>query len=458
MVGRSITLKELYSLIGETIHDTFDHSYWIKAEIAKLTENYSGHCYLELVEKSTENENIVAQGKAMIWSNIYRMLKAYFKTTTNRELAEGMKILFKARVEFHAVYGLSLNITDIDASYTIGDLALRKNLIIKKLKDEGVFDINRETMLSIVPQRIAVISSETAAGYNDFVTHLTENSAFYNFQITFFPAIMQGAKAEESIISALDSIYDSINKYDVVVIIRGGGSQTDLSCFDSYLLACHVAQFPIPIITGIGHEQDDSVTDMVAHTRLKTPTAVAEFLIDQFAAFEEKIDSYLQWTVDTCRDNINEQLISLERQLNQLPVCIKTIVHEEQNKVNNYMLLLNRGIDKTINKSKQEVFYHQSKTEAVINQVFFKHYFYLENVLKNMKTKSFAFIYQQNMLLEQYYNTANIANPENTLQRGFSIIKFKNKVITDSDTLLVGDEIDAIFYKGSVKSMVVRKQ
>jgi exodeoxyribonuclease VII large subunit len=457
MKAGSYTLKELYSLISDTIEGTFDGSYWIRAEIAKFTENYSGHCYLELVEKSETKDTIVAQGKAMIWSNVYRVLKAFFKTTTNRELSEGMKILFKARIEFHEVYGLNLHITDIDPSYTVGDLALKKNIIIKRLREEGIFDMNRETIMPLVPQRLAVISSETAAGYNDFVTHLAENQEGYRFEIKFFPAIMQGEKAETSIISALEKIFDKINHYDVVAIIRGGGSQTDLSCFDSYGLACHVAQFPIPVITGIGHEQDDSVVDMVAHTRLKTPTAVAEFLISMFELFDQKLDENLQWVVETCEDIIARQNEKMSNYVNQLPIIIQSIIHNNQNLISNYLMLLNTNLERTINSSQQLLFAQDMKTQNAISKIFLRQEMKLEAITKNSLTAATTFAQQHRKRLEHYKNIADIANPVNTLNRGFSITKINGKVVNSIDLLNIDEEIETILIDGRIKSKITKK-
>jgi exodeoxyribonuclease VII large subunit len=269
MEKKEITLFQLNTTIRDTLKTYVRDSYWVVAEIAQVKENFNGHCYLELFEKDQASDRIIAQAKATIWATTYRMLKPYFETSTSRKFSSGLKVLICVKVDFHEVFGLSLNITDIDPTYTLGDLALKKAETIRQLKEENVFDMNHELELALVPQRIAIISSKTAAGFTDFITHILSNPFQYKFELCLFPASMQGDKAEESIISALEQINEAESLFDAVVIIRGGGSQTDLSCFDNYWLATHIAQFPLPVLTGIGHEQDDSVVDMVAHTRLK---------------------------------------------------------------------------------------------------------------------------------------------------------------------------------------------
>jgi exodeoxyribonuclease VII large subunit len=268
-------LSELNGMVRQVLTEAFPTKLWVVAEISELKTQRSGHCYLVLIEKDTFTDKVVAQARATIWSYIYRILKPYFETTTGQVLIEGLKVLVQVTVEFHELYGYSLNIQDIDPTYTLGDLARRKTDIINKLTREGVIDMNKGLDFPLVPQRIAVISSETAAGYQDFTNHLNTNQGGYVFYTKLFSALMQGPQTEVSVIRALERIYEYEDLFDVVVIIRGGGSQFDLSCFDNYNIAFHVAQFPLPVITGIGHEKDNSVVDLVAHTRLKTPTAVA---------------------------------------------------------------------------------------------------------------------------------------------------------------------------------------
>jgi exodeoxyribonuclease VII large subunit len=285
----SITLSELTSRIQETIRLSFDSQVWIRAEISELRENPGGHCYLEFVEKDSTSDALLAKTKATIWASTYRMLKPYFESSTGQSLRAGLQVLVAVTVEFHGVYGFSLNVRDIDPTFTIGEMAARRLKIIRQLEEDGIVDMNKQLDFPKLPQRLAIISSATAAGYGDFCDQLNNDPSHFAFYNKLFPAIMQGDQAEASIISALENIYEHIELFDVVVIIRGGGATTDLACFDSYDLAINCAQFPLPVISGIGHQRDISILDMVAHTSVKTPTAAAEFLISTMLEAENRV-------------------------------------------------------------------------------------------------------------------------------------------------------------------------
>ncbi len=449
-----LTLFQLNKLIQDSIKTKLNEFFWIKAEIAQVKENYSGHCYLELVEKDPLTDRIVAQSKGTIWANTFRMLKPYFETTTGRKLTEGLKILICVKVEFHEIYGLSLNISDIDPSYTVGDLALKKAETIKRLKEEGVFDINHELKLPLVTQRIAVISSETAAGYTDFVSHLNNNPFNYHFDIKLFPAFMQGNNAEESIVNSLELINKDINNFDVVTIIRGGGSQVDLNCFDSYWLSLNVAQFPVPVLTGIGHEQDDSVVDMVAHTRLKTPTAVADFLIDRMSEFEESLDDFNVLTVELTKKSISEKKKLLEDTLFTLPLIFKEQIHKELSILNSFTHLTSKNIERKIQSLD---FSYKMYVEKVT--ISLKHFFQykraeLKHVYSNLKSLIQIKIEKHNSYINKYDKIANMVNPEYILRKGFSITFFNNVPLKDASLLTEKDNIKTQLYKGTILSEV----
>jgi exodeoxyribonuclease VII large subunit len=284
---QELSLSELNLKIQQTLEEQLASSYWVVAEITQLQINQSGHCYLELVQK--EEGKVIAKARATIWAYSYRNISAWFEKITGTQLNAGMRILANAKVTFHEVYGLSLNVKDIDPSFTLGEREKARQEVIQKLESDGVMEMNRGIELPDVPQKIAIISSETAAGYGDFIDQLINNSYGFNVHYQFFPSTMQGDKAPESIINSLHQIYDA-NNAELVVIIRGGGSQLDLDCFDDYELCSHIAQFPLPVLTGIGHERDTSIADMVAHTQLKTPTAVAEFIIQGFGVFMANLE------------------------------------------------------------------------------------------------------------------------------------------------------------------------
>ncbi len=310
-----ITLSELQRLVKQTLHERFALPLWVSAEISEIKVNYSGHCYLELVEKGGENGVPTAQARAVIWRSAYPRIAGYFECETGQRLAAGLKILAKVSVTYHELYGFSLQITDIDPAYTLGDMERQRQQTIARLQQDGVWEMNRETALPAVVQRIAVVSSVNAAGYQDFCKELARSP--YVFRTKLFDAFMQGEAAEESIIAALCAVADSEERFDAVVLIRGGGSRSDLNCFNAYRLCSYVAQFPLPVITGIGHDKDTSVADMVAHTALKTPTAVAGWLVERMAQVAEWLDNAALQLQDTARSLARQHEIRLERLMSE---------------------------------------------------------------------------------------------------------------------------------------------
>ena len=275
----ALSLYELNALVRQTLERQVSATYWVQAELSDVRVNASGHCYVEFVQKSPRGNALMAKARGTIWANVFQMLKPYFEEATGQTFAPGIKVLVCVSVSFHELYGYSLMVHDIDPAYTLGDLAQRRREILRQLEEEGVLTLNKELPMPLLPQRVAVISSPTAAGYGDFRHQLEHNPRGYYFKTELFPAVMQGDAVEETVLDALDRINARLAEFDVVVIIRGGGATSDLSGFDTYMLAAACAQFPLPIITGIGHERDDTVLDAVAHTRVKTPTAAAEHLI-----------------------------------------------------------------------------------------------------------------------------------------------------------------------------------
>lgn len=318
----SISLSELTSRIQETIRMSFDTPVWIRAEISELRENPGGHCYLEFIEKDSASDALLAKTKATIWASTYRMLKPYFESSTGQTLRAGLNVLVAVNVEFHGIYGFSLNVRDIDPTFTIGEMAARRLKIIRQLEADGIVEMNKQLDFPELPQRLAIISSPTAAGYGDFCDQLKNDPSHFAFYSKLFPATMQGDQAEGSIISALEKVYEHIDLFDVVVIIRGGGATTDLACFDSYELALNCAQFPLPIIAGIGHQRDISILDMVAHSSVKTPTAAAEFLISALQQAENQVIDIIADIQSVIKNNIEHQT----RFINQKQDRIKQIL------------------------------------------------------------------------------------------------------------------------------------
>lgn len=287
---KQYSLSELCSWIQDVVETDLPDRYWVRAEIASMSVR--GHCYMELVEKA-ENSTLAAKARATCWSNVYGLLSAYFQQETGQTLHTGLQVLLQVSVEFHAVYGLSLNIWNIDPTYTMGDLAKQRQATIRQLTEDGVMELQRALELPSLVRRVAVVSSADAAGYGDFCDQLQHNCFGFKFHTQLYPAVMQGDTAARSIVQALSAIAEQEEEWDVVVIIRGGGATTDLQCFDDYVLASHCAQFPLPIVVGIGHTRDVSVVDMVVHTSVKTPTAAAEWLIERVAEQVERVNGLL---------------------------------------------------------------------------------------------------------------------------------------------------------------------
>ena len=309
--SQHITLRELQRRVKSALEGQFALPLWVSAEISEIKVNYSGHCYLELVEKGGDNGVPTAQARAVVWRSNYPRIAGYFEAETGQRLAAGIKILAKALVTYHELYGFSLQITDIDPSYTLGDMERQRQQTIAQLQQEGVWDMNREAPMPAVVQRVAIVSSANAAGYQDFCKELARSP--YRFELTLFDAFMQGEAAEESIIEALCNVAARPEKFDAVVLIRGGGSRSDLNCFNAYRLCAHVAQFPLPVVTGIGHDKDTSVADMVAHTALKTPTAVAGWLVERMAETDGWLDCAALQLNDMTKAAMHASEVRLER-------------------------------------------------------------------------------------------------------------------------------------------------
>lgn len=328
---QTYSLKELCEWIQDVMESDLPDRYWVRAEIASMSVR--GHCYMELIEKA-DNGILAAKVRATCWSNMYGLLSAYFTQETGESLHVGLQVLLEVSVEFHSVYGLSLNVWNIDPTYTIGDLAKQRQVTINKLQLDGVMELQQAQELPSLVRRIAVVSSSEAAGYGDFCDQLKNNRFGFDFQVQLYSAVMQGDTASRSIINALSAIAGQEEEWDVVVIIRGGGASTDLSCFDDYELASHCAQFPLPIVAGVGHTRDVSVVDMVVYSSVKTPTAAAEWLIDRVAVQVERVGEMqlrLQKAVQgkIARER-NRAMVMEQRMIN----AVRRMVVREEGKLN----------------------------------------------------------------------------------------------------------------------------
>ena len=410
MSVKRVSLFELNSKVREAIECELPDEYWVEAELSECRESH-GHCFMSLIQKDEKSATPIAKADARCWASKWMLIRPYFERTTGQQLHAGIKMLLKVYAQFHEAYGFSWIVTDIDPTYTLGDMARKRQEIIRQLKEEGVFDLQKELHLPLFCQHIAVISSETAAGYGDFCNQLTDNPYDFQFTPQLFPAIMQGEGVEQSIIAALEQIYSASNShFDVVVIIRGGGATSDMSGFDTLALAENVANFPIPIITGIGHDRDESILDMVSHTRVKTPTAAAAFLIDHLKGVLDTIEGAQSLITHYAQ----QKLSSLQSQLAAFQERLQSTV---QQRIISQMATI-------------------SNTESRIPLL-------LDRRLTAERHRL--------QLLEE---KAKALDPTLLLQRGYSITTYQGKTIKDASKLAPGAEIETRLANGIIHSKI----
>lgn len=430
-----LTLSQLQARIRDALCREFTAPLWITAEISELKVNCrSGHCYIQLVEKGGRNGVPQAQASAVIWAGQYGMLSSYFRGATGEELAAGMKVLLGVVVAYHELYGLSLRIVDIDPMYTLGDMEQQRLRTIAQLKEDGVYDLNRELGIPRVPQRIAVVSSPQAAGYRDFMKEI-EASA-YLFDTVLFGAVMQGHGAEDSIIEALGAVAERDGEFDVVVIIRGGGSQSDLSFLNSYLLSFHIAQFPIPVIAGLGHDKDQSVIDMVAAMSLKTPTAVAAFLVDRVAEF----DARLGLLGDEIGSLASRILVRESKDVNMYG----TLLRERMAGVGTRLEWRLRSLGESVRSAARRV----SNTERAR----------LDNLGALAKERVSRVLSGACAEVEQAERLLAVSDPRQVLSRGFAIVRAGGKALTDASAAAAGERLDITLYNGTLTAKVTEDE
>ena len=401
----TLSLLELNGRVKCTIQFEMPDSYWVQAEISSISPSGQGHCYLELVQKDATGRSFLAKAKANIWRGTWLKLKPYFEAQTGETLKVGMKVLLQVTVTFHEVYGYSLVVQDIDPTYTMGDMARRRKEILEQLTKDGVIGLNKELEIPDLPNRIAVISSATAAGWGDFRNQLDGNIYGFRFYVKLFPALMQGDDVERSVISALNAVADRRDDFDLVVIIRGGGAVSELSCFDSYNLAFNIANFPLPVITGIGHERDDTVADVVAHTKVKTPTAAAEFIINRVFDTATRLEDLTRRMGDAVQDRMNSENVRIERLSQKLPSLFALL---------------------------------KARQEQLLETVWIRSV----NGVRNLLTA-------QTHKLEIVDKTLSAADPAVILKRGYSLTRAGGRVVKCASDLKRGDRLTTVFADGS---------
>ena len=403
-----ITLYDLQRMVRTTVEECFATPLWVSAEISELKVNRSGHCYLNLVEKGNSEGAPRAEARAVIWRNNYTQIDAMFREATGSPLSSGIGVLVRVVVTYHEIYGFSLQIIDLDPNYTLGDVERRRRETIERLKEDGVWDMNRELSLPRPLLRIAVVSSATAAGYRDFMTEI--GSSPFNFNVTLFEATMQGEGAEESVVNALSAIAERESDFDIAVIIRGGGSTSDLALFDSYRIALYVTQMPMAVITGIGHDKDVSVVDMVAHYMCKTPTAVGAFLVDSATA-----------ELNTIYDLSNEFRQLSEQMLNN-----------------------------------QSSYIAQRKLELchLASQNISNHSHNLSAIEQSIKELSSHIIATEEQRIESFKRLTESYSLDNILKLGFALVQTSEGIITSACGVGIGDQIEITLHNGTINAVV----
>ena len=412
-IEEPFTLYSLNNMVRQAVSEGLPSRYWVTGELSEVREASNGHCYIELVQRDEVTQELVAKARGTIWSRIYSLLRPYFLEQTGEPFAAGLKVLLQVSVAFHELYGYTLDVCDIEPAYTVGDMARQRMLVIKRLTDEGVIDLNKELPFPLLPQRVAVISSATAAGYGDFCDQLAANRYGFVFYPHLFQSPMQGSGVEQGIISALDRIAVNIDMWDVVVIIRGGGATSELSCFDTYDLANNCAQFPLPIITGIGHQRDESVLDMVAHTRAKTPTAAAELLIHAMLEQETYMTNMMQGVVQGVQQRMDAEQQRLQGLLGRLPMATALYLQGEKMRL-------------------------QTSLQAVFSSA--------QMLIK-----------EQQHRLDVCNAALEAASPERILSLGYSITRVNGRVVRSIDDVVPGDEVTTEVAGGEFTSTVKDK-
>ncbi|MFC5271821.1 exodeoxyribonuclease VII large subunit [Adhaeribacter terreus] len=497
--NQPLTLFQLQNKIREALEEAFPANYWVVAEISEVRTHASGHCYLTLTEKDSRNQsNLIAQAKGTIWRNNYREISSYFESQTGHKLRSGLKILFNASVRFHELYGFNLDILDIDPNYTIGDLARQKQETLRKLEANGLLEKNKQRFLPEVPQRLAVISSATAAGFEDFMKQLSHNPYGYHFKTTLFEASVQGNEAAASVRQAFRLIEMQKSQFDAVILIRGGGAQTDLLCFDDYELAAAIGNFPLPVLTGIGHERDETVADIVAHTKLKTPTAVAAFLIEQFLTFEAHLDTVFEDLKDLAESIVKRKTSALENQVLQLSqqtnrylkqqdsrlemlvrsLSVKpkkflteqdklischelNLVNFTRKKLENSEVKLLQQTHKLENLSRQTVGQKQQKLEHLIycistsakNNITSKQLRF-QPFTNKLKTETQQFLREKTYRLQLSEMEVKNRDPEQMLLRGYTLTYVNGQLVRSAKDLKPGDLIQTHFADGGAESTI----
>ena len=430
-LNRTLTLYELNSLVSSVIDIDLPDEYWVEAELSEARE-VRGHCYMELVEKEEFANTPMARASAKCWASRWAVLRPKFERVTGQRLHAGMKLMLRVRAQFHAAYGFSWIVSDINPEYTMGDLARRRQEIIRQLKAAGVFDLQKDLRLPMFAQRVAVISSPGAAGYGDFCRHLADNASHYIYNVKLFAATMQGEDVERSVIDAFERIYERVNEFDAVVIIRGGGATSDMSGFDTLALAENVANFPLPVITGIGHERDECVLDMVSFVRVKTPTAAAQYLIDNLARTDQLLDTLADRIASRVQHRMEIERVRLASVSERIPMLFSLVKTKEWSRAD----LLMQRIATAVSRRMVVATTHLDTIQRMIDTT-------VRRILDTERHR-----------LDFLAHRVEAENPERLLRRGYSITTYKGKAVRNAAELPKGAVVETRVEQGCFKAKV----
>jgi exodeoxyribonuclease VII large subunit len=447
------SLSSFNQLVRQTLEQSLHELYWVVAEINEINVN-NGHCFMELIEKDAASERIIAKARATVWAYQFRMVQPCFVSITGRELSAGLKVMLQVSAVFHELYGFSLQVMDINPSYTVGELALQKQQVLQQLENEGVLDMNRELESVEVPQRIAVVSSPSAAGYGDFTQQLLNNSAGYAFRQTLFPAVMQGNEADSSVTAALEKIFEREDEFDVVVVIRGGGSQSDLHCFNSYRIAASIAQFPLPVLTGIGHDRDETIADRVANMALKTPTAVAEYLIHQAKSFDDYLQDLSQRLVEAVTEAMQQPIGHIREQSQRLQRIMQTSVHRQDKKLMMYRFRLNDMVREVIAQHQSKRVNMAISIQSVVKHTLTERKNKFPELERRIHNSVRAKLKTEEAKATWLSDKLHLLNPERLLERGYSITLSNGKIVRSISGLTAGQKLETRLSDGTVESVV----
>ena len=428
---KALSLYELNNLVREVISTTLHDEYWVETELSELRE-VRGHCYMELIQKDLFSNTPVAKASAKCWKNKWLLLSPKFEKVTGQSLRSGLKVLLKVYPDFHEAYGFSWIVTDINPEFTMGDMARKRLEIVKQLQAEGIFDLQKELELPLFAQRIAVISSANAAGYGDFCHQLNDNSYGLKFYTRLFPAVMQGEEIEQSVIAALNKINQRMDDFDVVVIIRGGGATSDMSGFDTLSLSENVANFPLPVITGIGHDRDESVLDMVSHTRVKTPTAAAAFLVDHLEEVYERVLDAQTELLTSVRHRMEMEKAQLQHLGEKIPMLFSLYKERQETMLDHWFQALTTAIQTHLVQETHRLEQLKQGIKPTIEQQMMRENYHLSLLSQRVKS----------------------LDPTLLLHRGYSMTMLNGRIVKDKSLLKSGDEIETILENGTILSII----